>query len=40
MNCEEKQKENIKKEIIEMVKRIESLWILNEIYRYIKNITK
>lgn len=40
MKYEEKQKENLRKEIIEMLEEIEVLWILETIYDFIVGMTK
>ena len=32
--------EELKKKIIEMIEGVEDIWILNQIYRFIRNITK
>ena len=42
-NVKESKKENLqyyKDEIRKMVDEINDIWILNQIFRYIKNITK
>lgn len=35
-----KEKEWYRKKIVEMIRNIENTWILNEIVRFIENITK
>lgn len=32
--------EELREKIIEMVKEVKDVWILNQIYRFIKNIQK
>lgn len=34
------EKENYMKEIIEMIEKIENIWILNQILQFIQNMTK